>query len=507
MKNNQTSIPGSVLLILFFVFNTVNSSCQKNQMINQDNNTTTVNYLADSTHMANPERGWYHYFMAPCCDNPPNTINGPHYPLSLSDLLSYRNGTEKITVIKDAWKIQNWTSDIPQSYLNQLSKDLATIRQAGMKVQVRILYNWSIIPGDAPAKWILRHMDQLTPIIQNNLDVIMCMEAGVFGTCSEGCCGSVYLGKANNGWTSLADSAKLVYAKILDAIGEDRMFALRYPRLKFDMMDWENGNNFPANAIPLAESNAFEGTMQARIGFADQNFGGDINHYGMFNSWEEPERNFMAGDSKYVIVTGEPSANTPYNRINGYTDLKKYHFTIFNSGGDGWSEIKSSWQSSGQYDKIDRSLGYRFSLVSATIPATISLGSTFNMSMDMVNNGFAGIMNPRKVEIIFRNTSTGAKYVIDIDIGKGNRLWLPGPGETKTLEITGGIPDIIPGKYEVILNLPDPYPSIHDRPEYSIRLANQNVWEESTGYNLLGHTVKVEKESDAVKYSGDNFFK
>jgi hypothetical protein len=43
----------------------------------------------------------------------------------------------------------------------------------------------------------------------------------------------------------------------------------------------------------------------------------------------------------------------------------------------------------------------------------------------------------------------------------------------------------------MLLSLPDAYASIKDRPEFSIRLANDNVWEATTGYNKLNHLLKV----------------
>jgi len=43
----------------------------------------------------------------------------------------------------------------------------------------------------------------------------------------------------------------------------------------------------------------------------------------------------------------------------------------------------------------------------------------------------------------------------------------------------------------VLLHLPDEYASIAARPEYSIRLANNDVWEANTGYNKLNHTLKM----------------
>ena len=47
------------------------------------------------------------------------------------------------------------------------------------------------------------------------------------------------------------------------------------------------------------------------------------------------------------------------------------------------------------------------------------------------------------------------------------------------------------GRYDLLLDLPDPYPSIAQRPEYSIRLANEDCWEEKTGYNKLNVSVVV----------------
>ena len=51
--------------------------------------------------------------------------------------------------------------------------------------------------------------------------------------------------------------------------------------------------------------------------------------------------------------------------------------------------------------------------------------------------------------------------------------------------------DMASGEYKLYLNLPDPYESIHNDPRFSIRLANENVWEAETGYNYIA-TINVE---------------
>ena len=47
------------------------------------------------------------------------------------------------------------------------------------------------------------------------------------------------------------------------------------------------------------------------------------------------------------------------------------------------------------------------------------------------------------------------------------------------------------GKYDLLLYLPDAAASIGSRPEYAIRLANDQVWEPATGYNKLLATLTI----------------
>ena len=49
--------------------------------------------------------------------------------------------------------------------------------------------------------------------------------------------------------------------------------------------------------------------------------------------------------------------------------------------------------------------------------------------------------------------------------------------------------------------MPDQYESLHDNPLFSIRLANEGVWEENTGYNDLKATLTI--DSSAPKDPGE----
>jgi hypothetical protein len=62
------------------------------------------------------------------------------------------------------------------------------------------------------------------------------------------------------------------------------------------------------------------------------------------------------------------------------------------------------------------------------------------------------------------------------------------------------------GNYEVLFHLGDPVPALTRRPEYSIRFANEGVWEEKTGFNSLLSLVSVSARGGGVKYTGRQWF-
>jgi hypothetical protein len=61
-------------------------------------------------------------------------------------------------------------------------------------------------------------------------------------------------------------------------------------------------------------------------------------------------------------------------------------------------------------------------------------------------------------------------------------------GTQKSFVLPAGI---VAGNYDLLLNLPDKYPALKTKPAFSIRLANDNVWEDNTGYNKLNYTITI----------------
>ena len=160
----------------------------------------------------------------------------------------------------------------------------------------------------------------------------------------------------------------------------DRFVTLRYPRYKYQIAGWSNSDtvmitNFP-NAKPVNLDNAFNGSHEARLGYYDDNFAGDIDHWGFFDAWGVKDRQFSEANSRYTLMEGELSWTSGFNNKNGADEMEKYHFSAFQccgndikgDGYEGWVGPDVAWKNSGQMDIMSRSLGYRFRLISASIP-------------------------------------------------------------------------------------------------------------------------------------------
>ena len=138
-------------------------------------------------------------------------------------------------------------------------------------------------------------------------------------------------------------------------------------------------------------------------------------------------------------------------------------------------------------DEIKRRLGYRFVLTQAKFNENISVDGKLQIALNIKNEGFAAPFNPREVQIVLSKKGTTEKLIFNINTDP--RRWAAGNTTEVGTEIT--LPkNLTAGEYNVYLNLPDPYKSLSTRPEYSIRLANKEVWEPQTGYNKI-HTIKI----------------
>lgn len=445
---------------------------------NAATNPSTINtsYQSSSEDFPNPERGFYINFRA---DN-------ENSPLPLQSLQNAR--AKNITLVKRIYHIPQFrNSALSQNFLNLIAQDCKVARQAGVKLIIVFTYNFEDGGSDASRSTILSHLDQLQPTLKANQDVVALMDAGFIGYWGE-------WHHSKNGLDNTTDR-KAILSKILSVLPKNRMVGLRYAEHKTQIFN---------NTNPLTPEEAFNGSERARTGAVNNCFLAGYEDWGTYD-WQNPEKtkNFLSLDNRYVAQGGETCNPSEYDDCpNALNDLERMHWSYINSEFE--ETVLKGWQDQGCMATIKRRLGYRFRLINSTIPKKVKPAGTFSMQFQITNEGWASPYNPRNLEVILRNKTTGQKYYLPLS--EAVRMWMP--GETKAVNVTGGIPANMPsGEYEVLLNLPDPLSSLNQRPEYSIRLANQNVWQASTGYNSLLQSVIVDSNATGGNYSGSQFFK
>ncbi len=450
-----------------------------NPMLSAQEAEQIVTYAASDENFPNPERGFYH-------QDTPLWMGTERYPQETQNLQAMRN--EGISLVRWYFLIDEYRDRVLDAeILSFIEGQFVAARAAGLKVIPRFAYNFPqggedpYQEPDAPLDRVLAHIDQLTPILQNNSDVIAFMEIGFVGAWGEwhsSTNGLVEEGNINTNSEAIVDA-------LLNALPADRMIAMRYAPYKQALY----------GTAPLTEEQAFSGSPQARMGAHNDCFLASETDWGTYPedaSERDALRSYLNFDNRYVPQGGETCNSNaeaqPYIICeNALRDLALIRFSALNI--DYQEEVLEGWRTEGCFDEIARRLGYRFRLIDSVIPTEAQAGETFNINLTVINEGFASPYNPRGFEIILRSTTDGSVYYLSPVNPVDVRLWLPDDGEIQ-VQVETQLPNDLPaGEYAVLLNLPDP--ALYERPEYAIRLANGDLWEAETGFNDLVATVQV----------------
>jgi hypothetical protein len=473
-------------------------------------------YKPDDTDFTNPERGFYI----------PSGTTASHFELLKADqlrnyrLTPYKAGKASY-LVKASLIYRGYELDIfkdkplSEDFLNNLQKDFDAVKEAGLKMILRFAYTntakggdckdeYKICPpyGDASVAITLQHIQQLKPLLQKNAGVIAVLQEGFIGIWGENYFTDFFGDASTNGMGIIPDSSwqqrnRLLKA-LLDALPVSRMVQVRTPQIK---QKYVYGPSAPVTSDPLTIKEAFSKTDKARIGFHNDCFLSTPDDYGTFydyGSSSQPRqpakdvlRNYIEADTKFTVVGGETcdDAFSPQNNCApaGYAEaeMKRMHYSFLNAAYN--TDVNNDWDSSGCMNSIKKKLGYRLLLHSAKFPVKVKRGALLNISLQMENTGYASPFNPRPVQLVLRNTQTHTVYTCSVK--SDVRYWFTG---NISIYDPVQLPENIPaGSYQLFLHLPDGDPALAKRPEYAIRLANANMWDKSTGYNNLNHTLLI----------------
>lgn len=437
-------------------------------------------YSESFENFPNPERGFH------VTDGPDKTI-----PIAWNKMQNVRD--QNMSMIRRIYLISDYLdSPLSESFLNLVSKDLQKAREAGIKLIIRFTYNWERGAADAPKDRMLSHMEQLQPVLKENYDAIAYVQAGFIGSWGE-------WNRSTNDLLNTPDMRDIL-SKLLSVVPSQRMVTLRYPHDKKRIFASEN---------PLTSSQAFNGSDRARTGSLNDCFLANKTDAGTYLAQTDidQQKDFLNQENLYVVQGGETCSSgtnaKPYISCdNALKELARMRWSALNSEFE--QGVLSTWKDQGCFEEIQRRLGYRFKLVNSEVSNDIKPGGEFFAKLNIENVGWATPYNPRLLEIVLRNKQTNQEYYLEVN--QDPRRWLP--GNTTTVNIEGGLPEDMPvGEYDIFLNLPDPADRLYNRPEYSIRLANVDTWEKSTGYNSLLRSIVVDANGEGEDYMGQNYFK
>jgi hypothetical protein len=429
---------------------------------------TIVNYTSSTENFSNPERGFYHH---------KETRASNYSLLTQSSITNYRTN-EKISLVLRLYYLDQFlTAPITQTFLDNMATDFTRIRNAGIKCILRFAYSSSTTLGqrDANKAQILAHIQQLTPVLSNNSDIIAAVQAGFIGTYGEWYY-TDHFGMSPNA-ADYANRREVIDA-LLTALPSNIKLQVRTPRLKQKLFDTTD---------PLTQAQYFSNVPSARIGHHNDCFLSNASDVGTYTN-KATEYPYLAQETRFVPMGGESCDFDP-NRSTcdvGTTEMALFHWSYMNI--DYYPEVIDGFEENDCLNDIKKKLGYRYELVSGTYPNSASSGNNLNVNIKIKNTGFASVYNERIAYIVLKKTSTNEVH--SLPLASNPQLWL----DSNVITINEQLPlpsTITPGNYQMYLHLPDIHSTISSRPEYAIRLANENVWEATTGYNKLNHTLAV----------------
>jgi hypothetical protein len=440
-------------IFLLFLLTSFLMACQPTPS-GPEPTSVTHNYNITDAPVLNPERGFFTPYQLP--GNP-----------GFSPVRATGNTLVHLNIRLDDWR----ETEIPQDVLDGFDTNFADIRDAGLKAIIRFSYNEGPYPDsepDASKVQILRHIEQLTPILQKNADVIAWAEAGFIGAWGE-------WHTSTNGLDNLTDKRDILNA-LVKAL-PNRYVQVRYPANIIEMYP----QPMDAVAARVAHHNDCFLSSDTDVGTYERDGVNTI----------ERDQTYLTELTRFTPMSGETCAPNPPRSecASAIQEMELLHFSAINEAYH--KGILRSWDEGGCLEGISSRLGYRLSLTSAEFNEQVRPGGLLQLTVNVSNAGFASLINPRPLYAVLIGRNGIPPYTVKLELDP--RTWQPGSSSfTAKIRLPSRMGE---GNYNLALWLPDEAEALQTNPLYAVQFANEGTWEEATGYNILG---KVNADSSVT---------
>ncbi len=307
--------------------------------------------------------------------------------------------------------VRGVSQDLTEDALNVLQQTFDNIRSFGGHVIVRICYDpWyngrsNVTPEH---KWVLRHVEQLAPVLSKNTDVIVALEMGMHGAYGE-----------------MHSDTSITYDRVAEAV--NLMLRNTPPELKIltrtgnysaKVLGFDNwGVDFHIDGEKFAEIAKAKGDTMYRVGMFNDGYLGTQYDYGTWGAdcatsicreegvaWlEKYGINTPYGGEALTTAGGFEVINTPeFLAYEGFRTHTSYLNIQWNNNLiDGWKKSPFK-QKDFDYDParvdslsgfkyVNDHLGYRFVLRESWLSDTVGFDHVLHAKFRVQNVGFGNL--------------------------------------------------------------------------------------------------------------------
>jgi chitodextrinase len=438
----------------------------------------SATFSSTTTEFPNPERGFSRMVT--------QNLN----ELWLGGLVAHRDAGYRLVTHRQLLSAYVYTPTLPQSFLDSLNAGAALHRAAGTKMVMQFSYD-NIGGGPEPTlNTILGHIAQLKPFFTANADVIAVVHGGFLGTYGEW----AFSTEPSVGNPAPSAAARLaVHNALLASV--DKSTHIGWRTLD-DLKTW-----YPA---PLTQSQAFSGSNQARSGVENDCFLSNKDDSGTYwvaggnfdmgRTLSNPYRAYHSQVAKWTTTGGENCNDGEFKMCaDVLNDGPLYQWRYLR---DDWGKVFSDgWKSQGCFPQVQRSLGYRFQLDAISHQQSAVVGSSVNVSIDLRNVGWAGILSARKLVVTLQNRTTGA--LITGTAGDARYLAAQATSSTNVIVPVSIPANAAAGTYDVYVGMPDIWAGTKSNPYFAVRFANADnsakgqAWSATDARFKAGTTVSI----------------
>jgi hypothetical protein len=436
-------------------------TCAKNKGSKANDTPKEIKYELSTDIFPNPERGFIHNIETHSADEGLNT----------EMLSSLKN--ENVSMLLRLFYLENFKDKpISDAMLSLIQADMQKLRNAGVKCVLRFAYTDDMNESDAPFSIISQHLDQLKTVFEENKDVIAFVQAGLIGAWGE-------WHSSSNGLATVENERK-VLDKLLSVLPQELMVQVRTPAAKQQIFN---------TTAPVETAIAYTAESRARVGHHNDCFMASADDYGTYTNIEA-DKEYISNEGLFVPTGGETCPPDPPSSSPGCSQatatMKLLRWTYLNL--DWYKPVIDSWKGAGCFDELQRNLGYRFALETASIPDKLAVSQDLSFTIKIINKGYAPLYNAKVTTLVLKDKTSGNLHEIEVPVDMRKCKPLSDFKIESTVKTTG-IPQ---GTYDMYVKIADHSSNLRNRHEFSIRLANTNGWvQDNGGMNDLKHQLII----------------